>query len=71
MVKGLWHDMILWQKRAPQKVILLDNRQAADRLKLGGTNYLSNATCLIRPRLFYALFTVSRITIICKSIRHF
>ena len=26
-----------------------------------GRHYLSNATCLIRPHLFYALFTVSRI----------
>ena len=30
-----------------------------------GWHYLSNATCLIRPRLFYALFIVSRIIMIC------
>ena len=36
-----------------------------------GRHYLSNATCLIRPHLFYALFMVSRITTICKSIRNF
>ena len=27
--------------------------------------YLSNATCMIRPRLFYACFVASRITILC------
>ena len=32
--------------------------------------YLSKATCLIRPHLFHALFTVSRITIICQIILH-
>ena len=31
---------------------------------------LSNATCLIRPHVLYALFIVSRITIICYIIRH-
>ena len=35
----------------------------------GGT-YLSNATCLIRSLLFYALFTVSRIPILCKHVCH-
>ena len=30
-----------------------------------GWHSLSNATCLIRPHLLYALLTVSRITIIC------
>ena len=34
-----------------------------------GWHYLSNATCLIRPRLFYALFAVSRIIIVCYMIR--
>ena len=34
--------------------------------------YLSNASCLVRPRLFYACFVVSTIIIIvCKIIRHF
>ena len=28
-------------------------------------HYLSNATCLIRPHLFYVCFAVPRITIIC------
>ena len=32
-------------------------------------HYLSNATRLMRPRLFYACFVVSRITTICYSIR--
>ena len=41
-----------------------------DRRILGGT-YLSNATCPIRPRLFHARFVVSRITVICNTIRHF
>ena len=36
-----------------------------------GRRYLSNATCLMRPCLFYACFVVSRITIICYTIRHF
>ena len=30
-----------------------------------GWHYLSNATCWIRPHLFYACLVVSRITIIC------
>ena len=30
-----------------------------------GRHYLSNATCLTRPRLFYVLFVVSRTIIIC------
>ena len=29
-----------------------------------GWHYLSNATCLMRPRLFHALYIVSRVTII-------
>ena len=29
-------------------------------------HYLSNTSCLIRPRLCYALLTVPRIAIICK-----
>ena len=36
-----------------------------------GWHYLSNATCPIRPYLFYTLFTVSRIITIYKSICHF
>ena len=35
-----------------------------------GWHYLSNATCVVRPRLSYAFFVVSRITIICYVIRH-
>ena len=34
-----------------------------------GRHYLSNATCLIRPHLFYACFAASRITIIRYIIR--
>ena len=30
-----------------------------------GRRYLSNATCQMRPHLFYACFAVSRITTIC------
>ena len=33
-------------------------------------HYSSNATCLVRPRLFYALCVVSRSTIICHIICH-
>ena len=36
-----------------------------------GWHYLSNATCLMRPRSFYARFVASRITIVCYIIRHF
>ena len=36
-----------------------------------GWHYLSNATCLIQPHLFYACFVVSRITTLCYMIRHF
>ena len=32
-----------------------------------GRHYLSNAACLIRPRLVYACFVVSRISIICQQ----
>ena len=45
--------------------------RASAPLHLGGTNYLSDAACLIRCRLFYAWFVVSRITIICHMIRSF
>ena len=41
-----------------------------DNVSVFGWHYLSNATCLIRPRLFYACFGVSRITIRCFIIRH-
>ena len=30
-----------------------------------------NATCLIRPRLLFAFFAASRITMMCCIIRHF
>ena len=36
-----------------------------------GWHYLSNATCLMPPRSVYALFIVSRITIVCYLIRRF
>ena len=35
-----------------------------------GWHYLSNAACLIRPRLFYALSVVSRTIINCYMIHH-
>ena len=41
------------------------------RVALLGWHYLSNATCLMRPRLFYALCIVSKITIICQFARPF
>ena len=33
--------------------------------RIVGWHYLSNVTCLIWPRLFYALFVVSMITMNC------
>ena len=36
-----------------------------------GWRYSSNTTCLMQPRLFYALFIVSRSTIICYITYHF
>ena len=36
-----------------------------------GRHCLSNATCLTRPRLFYASFIMSRIAIVCQLIRPF
>ena len=36
-----------------------------------GWYYLSNAPGLIRPRLFYACFVVSRIANNCYTLRHF
>ena len=35
-----------------------------------GWHYSSNATCLLRPGSFYALFVVSRIATLCQIIRH-
>ena len=40
-------------------------------LRSVGWHYSSEATRMMRPRLFYASFVVSRITIICYIIRHF
>ena len=37
---------------------------------ISGWHYLSDTTCQIRPHLLYALFIVSRTTIICHSIFH-
>ena len=34
-------------------------------------HHFSNAACLMRPRLFYASFVVSGITMIRYVIRHF
>ena len=39
--------------------------------ELLGRPYLSSATCLMRPLLFYACFVVSGITIICHMIHTF
>ena len=39
-------------------------------LRLMGWHYLCKATCLIQPHLFYALFAVSRIIVLCYIIRH-
>ena len=36
-----------------------------------GWHYLSSATCMIWPRLFYALLIVSRITLTCHMLCHF
>ena len=37
-----------------------------------GWHHSSEATCLMRPRLFYMLFlVVSRIIMICKIVCHF
>ena len=33
-----------------------------------GWHYLSKATCLTRPHLFYASFVVSRVVVICNMI---
>ena len=43
----------------------------ASRSLVSGRRYLSNATCLMRHRLFYERFVVSRITTVCYIIRHF
>ena len=43
---------------------------AVQRQQCFSIHYLSNATCLIRPHLFYARFVVSWITVICNIIRH-
>ena len=36
-----------------------------------GWHCLSNATCLIRPHLFYAPFIVLRVTVLCRTVHHF
>ena len=38
---------------------------------IAGWHYSSNATCLMRPRLFYVLFVVSRTTITCYVLHRF
>ena len=43
----------------------------ARNLPTFGWHHLSNATCLMRPRLFYALLVVSRNTIMRYNIHHF
>ena len=45
-------------------------RQMAPRAPSFGWHYLSNATRLMRPRSFYAMFIVSRTTIVRNIIRH-
>ena len=40
------------------------------KVALGGTTCVK-ATCLIRPHLFYALFAVSKIIMICYILRRF
>ena len=45
--------------------------QAKQTPVLIGWHDLSNATCIIQPHLFYALFRVSRIDMICNITRHF
>ena len=50
--------------------IVYPRRQRAHSLPSFGWHYLSDATCLMRPRLFYVLFAVSRITVICCNIHH-
>ena len=36
-----------------------------------GWHYLSNATCLMRPHVFYVLLVASRSTIVCYILHHF
>ena len=43
---------------------------ACGRAKLGW-HHLSDAACLVQPRLFYACFVLSRTIIICYIARHF
>ena len=63
---------ILVEKAAgPQVESLAVEDQPSKDHTLGGTTYLSNTTCLIRPHLFYACFVVSRMTIICYITHQF
>ena len=45
--------------------------QRLQQLEGLGRHCLSSAACLMRPRLFYALFVVSGITVTCYITRHF
>ena len=64
--------------RVSNRIILPSDllaRVHADRLEavdagILGRRYMSNATCLMWPHLFYACFVVSWITIICHNICH-
>ena len=79
--KTLWEICLQRTKsEAGEQLLLLDCRAKAHRKGALffsqtsvwlGWHYLSNATCLIRPRLVYACSVVSRITIHCQHIRHF
>ena len=56
-------------RRRPEPVYLVPQELSySSRRRTTGE---SNATCLMRPHLFHALFVLSRITIVCQIIRHF
>ena len=58
--------------RLPRDVVLCHVALLSPfHVMLFGWHYLSNATCPMRPHLFYACFVVSRIAIICYILRHF
>ena len=55
---GRWPGLVLLP-RGPQRARLAEVARLEGCLALGGTTYLSNACCILRPPLFNALFIVS------------
>ena len=58
----------IWKTKRPN---LLPHFHALEQVIKLGWHYLSNAACLMPPRLCYACFVVTGITITCYILSHF